>query len=202
MSRRRVRGTHGAGRCVRDRGTGGGTTHDAPGPVRPLFAGRRRAARLRALVCVVLALAGTASASATDAADPVAAARDEIWALEQAIYRGRSEGSLDAYLARVDAAYLGWPPGAPAPTGAGPLRVLARAMVGQDQERLSMELVDFTLAGDTAVIFYRTHRTRMPDGAAADQRYAICHVWRREGPEWRMLAAMGRALAGAAAGAR
>ena len=120
------------------------------------------------------------------------AARDDIWAKERAIYNGRSEGDLSTYLDNTSSAYKGWPPGAKTPADLSGLRRMAGSMQGLDKEELTMELADFTMSGDTAVIYYHTHRTSMPDGTPADQRYAICHVWVREDGEWRLIGAHGR----------
>ena len=120
------------------------------------------------------------------------AVRDEIWAKEQAIYQARSKGDLSYYLANASAGYKGWPPYLAEPGGVPYLKDMTTDMVGQDQEELTMELADFALSGDTAVIYYHTHRTRMPNGDQADQRYAICHVWTREAGVWKLIGAMGR----------
>ena len=73
------------------------------------------------------------------------------------------------------------------PQGAG-----AAQVSGIDQEDLTMEFEAITFSGTTAVIYYGTHRTRMPDGEAVDQRFDIVHVWVREEGAWKLLGAMGR----------
>ncbi len=120
------------------------------------------------------------------------AARDEIWAKEQAIYAGRGRGDLSIYVNSTSPHYKGWPPGAKVPTDLSGLKGMASAMTGLDKERLEMELADFALSGDTAVIYYHTHRTVLPNGEPTDQRYAICHVWTREDGEWKLIGALGR----------
>ena len=140
------------------------------------------------LVCVTASpLAMTESSE-----DAYTAARDEIWAKEQAIYKARSNGDLNFYLQNASSGYKGWPPYSENPGGLTYLKNMAADMVGQDQEELTMELADFALSGDTAVIYYSTHRTRMPNGEPANQRYAICHVWTREADGWKLVGAMGR----------
>ena len=146
-------------------------------------------ARCGVALLVVLLMATPALAQTE--ADYIAA-RDAIWAKEQAIYAGRGRGDLSIYVNSTSPHYKGWPPGAKVPTDLSGLKGMASAMTGMDQERLEMELADFALSGDTAVIYYHTHRTVMPDGKPTDQRYAICHVWAREDGEWKLIGALGR----------
>jgi len=119
-------------------------------------------------------------------------AKNIIWQKELAIYKGRGEGDLSIYLNSTSNEYVGWPPGAKVPADLSGLRKMAKSVSGLNQERLTMELADFTLSGNTAVIYYHTHRTTLPNGEPADQRYAICHVWVREQGEWRLIGAHGR----------
>ncbi len=139
------------------------------------------------IVCLAVSPAAVAQTEAE-----FAAARDEIWAKEQAIYKARGKGDLSYYVNNSSERYKGWPPYSPAPADLTNLKEMAAGMVGQNQEQLTMELADFALSGDTAVIYYHTHRTRMPNGEPANQRYAICHVWTREDGVWRLVGAMGR----------
>ncbi len=149
----------------------------------------RKRARLAATLLVWLAASPLAM---TETDDAYATARDEIWDKEKAIYEARSNGDLSYYLKNAAAGYKGWPPYSELPGGLPYLSNMAADMVGLNQEELTMELVDFALAGDTAVIYYATHRTRMPNGDNVDQRYAICHVWTREAEGWKLIGAMGR----------
>jgi hypothetical protein len=145
----------------------------------------------RCSVALVVALLMGTPATAQTEADYIAA-RDEIWAKEQAIYAGRGRGDLSIYVNSTSPHYKGWPPGAKVPTDLSGLKGMASAMTGLDKERLEMELADFALSGDTAVIYYHTHRTVLPNGEPTDQRYAICHVWTREDGEWKLIGALGR----------
>lgn len=145
----------------------------------------------RCSVALVVALLMGTPATAQTEADYIAA-RDEIWAKEQAIYAGRGRGDLNIYVNSTSPHYKGWPPGAKVPTDLSGLKGMASAMTGLDKERLEMELADFALSGDTAVIYYHTHRTVLPNGEPTDQRYAICHVWTREDGEWKLIGALGR----------
>ena len=121
-----------------------------------------------------------------------AQAREEIWRKEQAIYAARGRGDLQFYVDNASEHYMGWPPGWPGPSGIGQLRSGAAQMRGMDQEELTMEFGDITFSGNAAVIYYSTHRTRMPGGEPADQRFDITHIWAWEDGEWNLLGAMGR----------
>ena len=123
------------------------------------------------------------------------AAQDEIWEKEQAIYAARGDGNLQYYVDNASEHYMGWPPGWPAPSGIEQLRAGVEQMRGVDQEELEMEFGDITFSGNAAVIYYSTHRTRMPTGEAVDQRFDIAHVWVREEDVWRLLGALGRTKA-------
>ena len=119
-------------------------------------------------------------------------ATEEIWAKEQAIYAARGEGDLQFYVDNASEHYMGWPPGWPKPSGIDQLRAGVEQMRGVDQEELAMEFGDITFSGNTAVIYYSTHRTRMPTGEEVDQRFHIAHVWAREAAGWKLVGALGR----------
>lgn len=123
----------------------------------------------------------------------VEAAKETIWAKEQRIYLGRAEGGLAYYLDNASDRYVGWPPFAPAPTDLSGLKDTSNQLSGNNAEKLTMELVDFTLKGDTGIIYYQTHRTMLPDGTPADERWEVIHVWGREGDDWQIFGAMARA---------
>ena len=139
----------------------------------------------------LVALVITSAHAQTEA--EVAAARDAIWAKEQRIYLGRATGGLTFYLDNASDRYVGWPPFAPAPTDLSGLKATSDEMAGNNAEKLTMELVDFTLEGDTGVIYYQTHRTMLPDGTAVDQRWEVIHVWGRSDGDWKIFGAMARA---------
>ena len=151
----------------------------------------RLAGRVAALVLAMVVGACAGQPSGNEDYDR-AAARDEIWSREQAIFSGRSRGDLEVYVGFTAKDYLGWPPGWPNPLGVEQLRQGAEQMRGLDQEELAMELRDITFSGNTAVIYYSTHKTRMPDGTPVDQTADIAHVWVREDGEWELLSALGR----------
>lgn len=152
------------------------------------------------LAILVLALALGACAGDSppgDAAAARAAAKDAIWAKEQAIYAARGEGDLQYYVDNASEHYMGWPPGWPKPSGIDQLRAGVELMRGLDREELAMEFGGITFSGNAAVIYYSTHRTRMPTGEEVDQRFHIAHVWAREAGEWKLLGALGRMAASA-----
>lgn len=143
-------------------------------------------AALLAAVLAALPMAAFAADAATEAA------KTEIWAKEQAIYSGRSRGDFSTYVASTARGYRGWPPGRPAPIGDEGVQADAARLKQNPMEQLTMELVDFSLGGDTAVIFYRNHRTRTPDGKPADDVFENIHVWKREDGAWKLFGAMSR----------
>ena len=136
-------------------------------------------------------LLGALGRSASPGYDPEKAA-DEIWAKEQAIFAGRSEGDLQYYVDNASDQYLGWPPGWSTPSGVDQLRSGAEQMRGLDQEELTLELDGISFSGNTAISFFSTHRTRMPTGEEVDQRFENIHVWVNENGQWRLLSSMGR----------
>jgi hypothetical protein len=117
------------------------------------------------------------------------AARADIWARECEIYQGRGVGSLNIYGDLLAPGYLAWPPHQPVPIDAAGLANRPMAAF----ETLQMHLVDFTLNGDTAVIYYQTHRTKLPDGTPVDEHFDVIHVWVAGQGGWKILAGMARA---------
>jgi len=122
----------------------------------------------------------------------VAAARDTIWTKEQSIYAGRGKGDLAPYLSALAAGYLSWPPFDPKPKGEDGIKATQRKMAGHAEEALAMTLDDFTLHGDTAIIYYHTHRSRLADGTPADETWEVTHSWVREDGAWKVLGGMAR----------
>lgn len=118
--------------------------------------------------------------------------RDHIWAQELAIYAGRGDGNLQPYLDALASDYKAWPPFRHTPAGGEGLEDLAVRMRGQDEEELEMTFLDFSLNGNTASIYYKTHRTRSADGSPANDFYEVIHVWVKEAGVWRVFAGMAR----------
>jgi hypothetical protein len=143
-----------------------------------------------ALAGVVLVMAAASAQAQT--ADEKTAVRDAIWAKEQKIYANRANGNLEYYIQNTSPNYVGWPPSAARPVALTGLKQDSKRMVGLTKEKLTMELTDFTLSGDTAVIYYLNHRTVRPDGTAVDEKFENIHVWTKEGEDWRLVGAMSR----------
>jgi hypothetical protein len=141
---------------------------------------------------IALALMSSASSALAQTAAERAKTQAEIWAKEQAIYKGRAEGDLNFYVDNAAPNYLGWPPSAARPMDRTSLNRDAARMTGQNKEQLTMELAGFTQEGDTAVIYYINHRTMRPDGTPTDQRFENIHVWTRVDGAWRVVGAMSR----------
>lgn len=158
---------------------------------------------------IMAALLGTMSAGCAQAtpapqaiADPAVtdakgsarwqAAKDAIWPLELSIYAGRSKGDLSLYLANTAANYVAWPPFNEVPKGNDGLKATGEAMAGKTQEKLEMIFLDLALNGNTAVIYYKTHRTMLADGTPVDQRYEVTHTWVMQDGTWKVLGGMAR----------
>lgn len=150
-------------------------------------------ARIASLKMFGFALAlMTAHGAMAQTAEEKAKARDEIWAKEQAIYKGRASGGLSFYLENASKNYVGWPPYAAKPAPLSTLRETSKGMEGQNKEKLEMNFVDFTLNGDTGIIYYMNHRTVLPNGTAVDEKWETIHVWMREAGAWKIVGAMAR----------
>ncbi len=149
----------------------------------------------RAILPITLALVGIVGVRAVAAqGDETTQARDAIWSKEMAIYAGRSKGSVDYYVANASPHFLAWTAGTPAPFRVDKLRAGAAALRGQNHEVITTTFRDFSLSGDTAIIYYQNHRSRLPDGTAADQTYDNIHVWQKDHGDWKVLASMSRPM--------
>ena len=142
---------------------------------------------------IMLAFTGlVAHAALAQSADEVSQARDEIWGKEKAIYAGRAKGDTSYYYDNSSVDYLGWVYGTPKPFRRDSLGASRALMRNQDKEKITNEFKDFSLHGDTAIIYYVNHRTMKPDGTVVDQTFDNIHVWVREGGTWKVLASMSR----------
>ena len=155
-----------------------------------------------AMACVALTGGGCAMAREEGAVPPVVrhahtgrwtAVKDEIWPKELAIYEGRSRGDLSLYLASTATDYIAWPPFNEEPKGNEGLRATGASMAGKTKERLEMTFLDMALNGDTAVVYYKTHRTMLADGTPVDQHYEVTHTWIVQDGTWKVLGGMARA---------
>ena len=140
----------------------------------------------------MLFMGGIGAVAAQD--DAVGQARDVIWAKEMAIYEGRSHGMIDFYLNNASPHFLAWTAGTPAPFRIDKLCAGAVALRGHDKEVIETTFRDFSLSGDTAIIYYQNHRTRLADGTLVDQTYDNIHVWQKDHGEWKVLASMSRPM--------
>lgn len=149
-------------------------------------------ARLTVLA-LALALGACAGESPPgDAASHKEAAKEAIWAKEQAVYAARRRADPQFYIDNASEQYVGWPPAWPAPEGLDRLRAGVSRVEGQVFEELTLDFGGIAVSGDAAVIYYSTHRTRMPTGEEVDQRFENIHVWVNENGQWRLLSSMGR----------
>jgi hypothetical protein len=146
---------------------------------------------IRRLVMIAMA-ALLANAALAQSANEVSKARDEIWAKEKAIYAGRAKGDTSYYYENSSVDFLAWVYGTPKPFRRDSLAASRATMRTQDKEQLTNEFKDFSLHGDTAIIYYVNHRTMKPDGTPVDQYFDNIHVWVREGGTWKVLASMSR----------
>ena len=144
----------------------------------------------RLALIAMAALLGNAALA--QSLDEVTRTRDEIWAKEQAIYAGRARGDTSYYYDNSSVDYLAWVYGTPKPFRRDSLAASRAAMRSQDKEKITTEFKDFSLHGDTAIIYYVNHRTVKPDGTVVDQYFDNIHVWVREGGSWKVLASMSR----------
>lgn len=125
-------------------------------------------------------------------ADGADAVRDALWQKEVAIYEGRSRGDLSYYVGNASPAFLAWTSGTKEPFRKDALEAGMATMKGRGQEAITTRFLDFSLSGDTAILYYRNHRTRLPDGTAVDQTYDNIHVWQWADGVWKVLASMSR----------
>jgi hypothetical protein len=125
-------------------------------------------------------------------ADGVEAVRDALWKKEIAIYEGRSRGDLSYYVANASPAFLAWTSGTKEPFRKDALEAGLATMKGRGHEVITHQYLDISLSGDTAIFYYRNHRTRLPDGTVVDQRYDNIHVWQWTDGVWKVLASMSR----------
>ena len=143
------------------------------------------------VAAALMAVTPVAAQAATPSAE-AEAAKTEIWTMEQAIYLGRSKGDMSNYANNTAAGYLAWPPVSAVPMGRSNFKEVPPEQ-RKSQEELKLSFVDFSLHGDTAVIYYKTHRTRLADGTPANDHFDVTHTWVKEGGRWQVFAGMARA---------
>ncbi|MCC6171341.1 MAG: nuclear transport factor 2 family protein [Gammaproteobacteria bacterium] len=122
-----------------------------------------------------------------------ARALDEIWAIEARIYAGRARGTMQPYVDAVSRNMLSFPFGVANPLDYAAFAASAQRFSG-DRERNRVFLKGFYLTGgNTAVIFYRSHRTVRPDGAPVDEYWDTTHIYAREADGWKLMSSINRA---------
>ncbi len=137
-----------------------------------------------------IALFCTAGSALAETPEQVAKIKDQIWAKELQIYAGRAKGSVAYYRDNASPDFLAWTYGTPKPFRIDNFDRAAKTL--QDHEKIENVFKDFSLHGDTAIIYYVNHRTVMPDGTPVDQSFDNIHVWVRDGSDWKVLASMSR----------
>ena len=145
----------------------------------------------RLTMAAVAAITLTAGAPAmAQTAEEIEAAKNEIWAMELSIYTGREQGNMDNYRNNVAEGYMAWPP-----VTAVPMRATNLGRPGDrtnNRELIALTFQDFSMNGDTAVIYYKSHRTRRADGTPADDRFDVTHTWVKRDGRWGVFAGMAR----------
>lgn len=142
---------------------------------------------------LLAAFALVCAAGASSAATPTEQALEEIWAIEAQIYAGRARGTMQPYVEAASRSMLTFPFNAANPQDYAGFVESAKRFTG-DKERNRVFLKGFYLTGgNTAVIFYRAHRTVRPDGTAVDEYWDTTHIYAREGSGWKLLSSFNRA---------
>jgi ketosteroid isomerase-like protein len=119
--------------------------------------------------------------------------KEIIWNKEINIYKSRAKTGLDYYIKNTSPQYIGWPPGPDKPMGFNNLKQNQNKITFPNKEVIKIYFDDLALEGDTAIIYYHTHRTVLPNGKLVNQKYHISHVWNKnKNNEWKLLGAMGR----------
>ena len=135
----------------------------------------------------------TASAEAVEAI---------IWEKELAIFEGRGNGTIRTYLDSASDDYLGWPPVLPTPTNLDALKASADAAIALQGEVSNLSRKGFSLTGDTALMYFLNHRTRLGDGMAAegerdvDEYYENIHIWQQQDGDWKLIGGFARRMPG------
>ncbi len=142
--------------------------------------------------CFALAFAvALPSISFAQSAEEIAKARDEVWAKEKTIYTYEQRNLGGDYYYKISAeGYLGWVYGTPKPFHKP--KAPPTPLTTPTKEVITPEFTDFSLEGNTAILYYTNHRTMLRDGTPVDQYFANIHVFIREENDWKLLASMSR----------
>lgn len=147
------------------------------------------------LVALPGAVMGQASEQASERAEVRAPgyeeARKQLWALEQSIYVARAAGSMAVVNGSLSPHRAAWPSISQEPNSRAvrkPLTALnGPGSLRGNQEKVDLHFLDMAFDGHTAVMMYKTHKTRMSDGSPADDYFEVLHIWSREDGSWRLL---------------
>ena len=156
---------------------------------------RLRACLVALLVMGVMGISGAVAATEAKKAETgvdVEAVKAEIWQKELAIFAGRGRGDTSYYLENASPDFLAWTSGTKTPFDIETLAESGRRFAGKDKEIAVLTQTGFSLSGDTAISYFKNHRTRTPDGAIVDQTYDNIHVWRKTEGVWNVLASFSR----------
>lgn len=147
--------------------------------------------RMGISVVTTIAMLWLASSAFAQSAEEIAKARDEIWAKEKTIYTYEQRNLGGDYYYNISAeGYLGWTYGSAKPFRKA--KAPPEPRTTPTQEVITPEFTDFSLEGDTAILYYTNHRTKLRDGTPVDQYFANIHVFIRDGSDWKLLASMSR----------
>jgi len=119
--------------------------------------------------------------------------QEEVWATVQELWKLSSALDLDAWFRKVSAEYRGWSILDRTPRGKAAWRDQAQARFSGPR-RVHYQLVPraVDVHGETAIAYYHYAATnRSQDGAFSTSRGQWTDVFRREGPEWKLLADAG-----------
>lgn len=127
--------------------------------------------------------------------------KEKVWEKEVAIFEGRANGDLSFYVDAADEAYMAWPFGLPEPIVYETFKEQAAAGAALKGEQLELTEKGVSIQGDTAVSYFRTHRTRLGEAFGSDaerdvdQYFDNIHVWIRDGDDWKIIGGLSRLLA-------
>jgi hypothetical protein len=144
-----------------------------------------------AAVVTMTAVLSLAQSAIAQSADEIAKAKDEVWAIEKTIYTYEQRNLGGDYYYNISAEnYLGWTYGSSKPFRKP--KVPPKPLTTPTKEVITPEFTDFSLEGNTAILYYTNHRTMLRDGTSVDQYFPNIHVFIREGNNWKLLASMSR----------
>lgn len=116
---------------------------------------------------------------------------ESIWAKELKIFENRAAGSMEFYLSIVAENFMAWPAWAGAPVEfADMVKKFRESETFEKGEKIIATMKGIAIDGDTAQVFFQTHRTQLPGGEQANERFNNIHVWVRRAGDWRLFSNM------------